>query len=100
MLMPESSPSSSAVPGLSRYNASELGSQWSRDSEVSQHLVLVGLEAGGGLCGELVDKFHADVAEVNGNQRESPQRHRIMIGCLRERKIALVDQCDEFWTQV
>lgn len=88
--MPESSTSSSTVPGLSQYNVPELGSQWSRDREVSQHLVLVGLEAGGGHCGELVDKFHADVAELNGDQRESPQRHRIMIGYLHERKIALV----------
>lgn len=79
---------------LSQYKAPELGSQWRRDREVFQ--LLVRLETGGGLCGDLVNKFHVDVAEVNRNQRESHQRHRIVIGCLCERKIDLVEQCDEF----
>lgn len=74
----------------------ELGSQWRRDRKVSQHPVLVGLGTGGRVCGDLVIKFHADVAEVNGNQGEIHQGHRVVIGCLRERKIALVEQWDEF----
>lgn len=59
--------------------------------KVSQHLVLsvFGLGAGGRVCGDLVIKFHADVAEVNGNQGEIHQGHRVVTGCLRERKIAL-----------
>lgn len=57
--MPESSPPSSTFPGLTRYTHG--GADAGR---VSQHLVPVRLETEGGLCGDLVDKFQADVAET------------------------------------
>lgn len=69
------------------------GVMMGRITDVSQALVLVGGEAGGGVRGDLiVCNFHMDVTRVDGNRGEGDQRHRIVNGCLNER--------DQFFLQL
>lgn len=89
-------PSPAPLPALPQDCSPMLESQWSGDQNMFQILVLVRLETGGGPCGDLVVKFHADVAELNGNQGQRDQRDRIVIRCLWVRKILLVGLRDEF----
>lgn len=83
------------LPALPQLPLDAVPPECSRDQKVSQPLVLVRLGTGGPR-GELVHHFQADVAGVNGNQGERDQRHRIVIGCLCERKSVLVQLHDEF----
>lgn len=89
-------PGPALLPALLQDCSTTLESQWSGDQNMFQILVLVRLETGGGLCGDLVVKFHADVAELDGNQGQRDQRDWIEIRCLWVRKILLVGLRDEF----
>lgn len=89
-------PTPDLLPALPQDCSTTLESQWSGDQNVFQILVLVRLGTGGGPCGDLVVKFHTDVAELNGNQGQRDQRDRIVIRCLWVRKILLVGLRDQF----
>lgn len=93
-------PSPALLPALPQDCSTTQESQWSGDQNMFQILVLVRLETGGGPCGDLVVKFHTDVAELNGNRRQREQRDRIVLRCLWVRRILLVGLRDEFETKI